>query len=84
MPKLESAEVVLVHCNLVNNSYQQASKVLLTFVPNKQFDQLITISPHLLTMLKTNNSEFSFIQEWFTDHRSLEIEDSVNITLVIG
>ena len=84
MPKLESAEVVLVHCNLVNNSYHQASKVLLTFVPNKQFDQLITISPHLLTMLKTTNSEFSFIQEWFTDHRSLEIEDSVNITLVIG
>ena len=37
--KLESAEVVLMHCNLVNNSYQQASKVLLTFVPNKQFGQ---------------------------------------------
>ena len=77
VPKLESVEVVLVHCNLVNNSYQQASKVLLTFVPNKQFDQLITISPHLLTMLKTTNSEFPFIQVWFTDqnNRSLEIED---------
>ena len=37
VPKLESVEVALVHCNLVNNSYQQASKVLLTFVPNKQF-----------------------------------------------
>ena len=37
--KLESAEVVLMHCNLVNNSYQQASKVLFTFVPNKQFGQ---------------------------------------------
>ena len=36
-PKLEPVEVVLVHCNLVNNNYQQASKVLLTFVPNKQF-----------------------------------------------
>ena len=35
VPKLESAEVVLVHCNLVNNNYQQASKVLFTFVPNK-------------------------------------------------
>ena len=46
VPKLESVEVVLVHCNLVNNSYQQASKVLSTFVPNKQFDQLITISSH--------------------------------------
>ena len=85
MPKLESAEVVLVHCNLVNNSYHQASKVLLTFVPNKQFDQLITISPHLLTMLKTTNSEFTFIQLWFTDqnNRPLQIADNVNITLVI-
>ena len=52
VPKLESVEVVLVHCNLVNNNYQQASKVLFTFVPNKQFGQLITISPHSLTMLK--------------------------------
>ena len=83
-PKLESAEVVLMHCNLVNNSYQQASKVLFTFVPNKQFGQLITISPHLLTMLKTTNAEFQSIQVWFTDqnNRSLEIEDSVNITLI--
>ena len=38
MPKLESVEVVLVHCNLVNNNYQQASKVLFTFVPNKLFN----------------------------------------------
>ena len=43
VPKLEYVEVVLVHCNLVNNSYQQASKVLFAFVPNKQFGQLITI-----------------------------------------
>ena len=86
VPKLESVEVVLVHCNLVNNSYQQASKVLFTFVPNKQFGQLITISPHSITMLKTTNSEFPFIQVWFTDqnNRPLEIEDSVNITLIIG
>ena len=86
VPKLESVEVVLVHCNLVNNSYQKASKVLFTFVPNKQFGQLITISPHLLTMLKTTNAEFQSIQVWFTDqnNRPLEIEDSVNITLIIG
>ena len=85
-PKLESVEVVLVHCNLVNNNYQKASKVLFTFVPNKQFGQLITISPHLLTMLKTTNAEFQSIQVWFTDqnNRPLEIEDSVNITLIIG
>ena len=72
--------------NLVNNSDQQASKVLLTFVSKKQFGQLITISPHLLTMLKTTNAEFQSIQLWFTDqnNRPLEIEDSVNITLIIG
>ena len=57
MPKLESTEVVLVHCNLVNNNYQQASKVLFTFVPNKQFEQLINIAPHSLTMLSTTNTE---------------------------
>ena len=86
VPRLETVEVVLVHCNLVNNNYQQASKVLLTFVPNKQFGQLITITPHSPTMLKTTNAEFSSIKIWFTDqkNRPLEIEDNVNITLIIG
>ena len=86
VPRLETVEVVLVHCNLVNNNYQQASKVLFTFVPNKQFGQLITITPHSLTMLKTTNVEFSFIEIWFThqNNRPLEIEDDVNITLIIG
>ena len=86
MPKLESFEVVLVHCNLVNNNYQEESKALFTFVPNKQFGQLINISPHSLTMLSTTNTEFSFIEVWFTDQNSepLEIEDNVNLTLIIG
>ena len=85
-PKLKTVEVDLVHCNLVNNNYQQTSKVLFTFVPNKKFGQLITITPHLPTMLKTTNAEFSFIEIWFTDqnNRPLEIEDNVNITLIIG
>ena len=48
VPRLENVEVVLVHCNLVDNSYQQHSRVLFTFVPNKQYDQLISISPHSL------------------------------------
>ena len=56
VPKLESVEVVLVHFNLVNNKYQQASKVLFTFVPNKQFDQLINISPHSFRKLNTTNA----------------------------
>ena len=58
VPKLEAAKVVLVHHNLVNNNYQEASKVLFTFVPNKQFGQLITITPHSSTMLNTTNAEF--------------------------
>ena len=62
MPKLESAEVVLVHCNLVNNNYQQTSKILFTFVPNKQFGQLINIATHSLTKLGTTNTEFSFTE----------------------
>ena len=86
VPKLETVDLVSVHCNLVNNNYQQASKVLFTFVPNKNHGQLITVSLHLLIMLKTVNTEFSFIEIWFTDqdNRPLEIEDSVNISLIIG
>ena len=86
VPNLETVQIVLVHCNLVNKNYQQASKILPTFVLNKQFGQLITITPHSLTMLKTTNAEFSFIEIWFTDenNRPLEIEDNVNITLIIG
>ena len=67
MPKLDSVEVVLIHSNLVNNNYQQASKVLFTFVPNKQFGQIITIAPHSLTWLNTTNTEFSTIEVWFAD-----------------
>ena len=86
VPKLESVDLIFVHCNVVNNSYQQASKVLFTFVPNKKYGQLITISPEALIMLKTVNTEFSFIEIWFTyqDNRSLEIEDCVNISLIVG
>ena len=67
VPKLESAEIVLVHCNLVKNDYQHTSKVLFSFVPNKQFGQLINISPYSLTMMNTVNTELSFAEVWFTD-----------------
>ena len=62
VPKLESVEVVLVHCNLVKNDYQHTSKVLFSFVPNKQFGQLINILPHSLTMMNTVNTEVSFLK----------------------
>ena len=85
-PKIGSVEVVFVHCSSGNNSYQKASKVSFTFVPNKQFGQSITISAHLLKMLKNTNVEFQSIELWLTNqnNRPLEIEDSVNITLIIG
>ena len=86
VPKLESVEVVLVHFNLVNNNYQQTSKVLFTFVPYKQFGQLINIAPYSLTLLSTTNTESSSIEVWFTDENSkpLEIENNVNLTQIIG
>ena len=86
VPILENVEAVLVHCNLVNNSYQQAAIVLFTFVPNKQYGQLISIAPHSLMFSKTMNTEFSEIEIWFTDqnNNALEIEDNVNIALIIG
>ena len=86
VPRLENFEVVLLHCNLVNNSYQQASRVLFTFVSTKQYGQLISLSPHSLVFLKTMNTEFSEIEVWFTDknNNALEIEDSVNISLIIN
>ena len=86
VPKLESVEVVLVHCNLVKNDYQHTSKVLFSFVLNKQFGQLINISPHSLTMMNTVNTEFYFAKVWFRYQvsKALEIEDNVNLTLIIG
>ena len=86
VPKLESVEVVLVHCNLVKNDYQHTSKVLFIFVTNKQFGQLINISQNPLTMVKTVNTEFSYVEIWFTDqaNKALEIEDDINLKLIIG
>ena len=62
VPNLESVEVVLVHCNLVKSDYQHTSKVLFSFVPNKQFGQLIIISLHSLTMMNTVNTEFLLLK----------------------
>ena len=82
---LEIVELVLVHFNLVNNDYQQDSRVLFTFVPNKTFGSLLEISPTNQVFLKTFNSEFYEVKIWFTDQTSkpLEIEDKINITLII-
>ena len=66
-PHVEITEVALVHCNIVNN---------------KLFGHLLDISPKNFIFLKTLNSEFSYIEVWFTE--PLLIEDKINITLVIN
>ena len=70
MPLLEITELVLVHCNLVNNDYQQDSVILYTFVPNKPFGSLLEISPTNHIFLRTFNSGFQDIKIWFTDQTS--------------
>ena len=85
VPHLEITEVVLVHCNIVNNDYQQDSRVLYTFVPNKPFGSLLEISPTNHIFLRTFNTEYDEIKVWFKDQNSqpLEIEYRINLTLVI-
>ena len=70
VPQLEITEVVSVHCNIANNDYQQDSRVLYTFVPNKPFGSLLEICPANYIFLKTFNSEFQTIEVWFTDQNS--------------
>ena len=85
VPHLEVFELVLVHCSLVNNDYQQDSRILYTFVPNKSFGSLLKILPINHISLKTFNSEFQEIKVWFTDQtkKPLEIEGKINLTLII-
>ena len=85
VPHLEITEVVLVHCNMVNNDYQHDSRVLYTFVQNKSFGSLLDISPSNHIFLKTFNSEYDEIIVWFADQNSkpLEIEDKINLIMVI-
>ena len=85
-PHLEITEVVLVHCNIVNIYYQQDSRVLYAFIPNKLFGHLLDISPKNFIFSKTFNLIYSRIEVWFTDQNSkpLEVEDKINITLVIN
>lgn len=85
VPEMEITEVVLVHCNLVNNNYQRDSRILHTFVPDKSFGQLLNISPAEFIWLNTFKSEFTSIEVWLTDQESrpLEIEDKINLTMVI-
>ena len=86
VPHLEITEVALVHCNFANSNYQQNSRVLYTYGRNKPFSSLLEIAPTNFIPLKTFNSEFSYIEVWFTDQTSqpLEIENRINLALVIN
>ena len=70
LPRREITEVVLVHCYIVDNGYQQYSRVLYIFVPNKLFGSLLQISPINHILLKTLNSKYDEIKIWFTDQNS--------------
>ena len=85
VPHLEIVKLVLVLSNFVNNDYQQDSRILYTFVPNKPFGSLLEVSPTNNLFLKTFNSELQEIKVWFTDQTSkpLEVEEKINLTLII-
>ena len=86
MSYLEIVKVALIHCKVSNNSYQQNSRALCTFVPNKSFGQLLDISPKSFIFLKIFDLELSYIEVLFTDQNfnPLEIENAINIALVIN
>ena len=78
MPHLEITEVVLGHFNIVNNDYQQDSRVSYTFVPNEPFGSLLEISPTNHIFLKTFNSEYDEIIVWFTDQNRNRRQNKFN------
>ena len=85
VPHLLLTELVLVHCHFVNNDYQQDSRVLYIFVPNKSFGELLDISPKNFIFLKAFDSELSYIEVWFINQNPKPLEIyKINIALVIN
>ena len=82
---LEVFELVIVHCNNIDNNYQRDSRILCAFVLNKLFGSLLEILPSNHIFLKAFDSEFQEIKIWFTDQTSkpLEVEDKINLTMII-
>ena len=85
VPHLEIIEAILVRCNLVNNDYQQDSRIFYTFVLNKPLSSLLEISPTSHIFSKTFNSEFQERKVWFTGQTSkpLEVENKINLGMII-
>ena len=71
---LEIAKAALVYCNIVNNDYQQNLRAFYIFVPDKSFGKSLDISPKISIFLKIFDSEFSYIEVWFTDQNSKPLE----------
>ena len=84
VPLLEIKETILGQCHLVNNRYQQNSKALFTFVPDKPFRQLLSRLKFIFFI--KFHSYFSYIKVWFTDQSfdPLDVECRINLTLVIN
>ena len=79
-------EVVLVHCNIVNNQNQRDPRVLFIFFPNKSFGQLLSISSTNHIYSETFHSEFSHVKVWFADQTyvPLKKEDRISLTFIIN
>ena len=60
-PQLDQVESILLHCNLVRNQYLQNSKLLYEFVPDKKFEQLISVKPPVFIRCKTSDALFDYI-----------------------
>ena len=83
---VEITKVILIHCNIFNDDYQQDSRVLYIFSPDKSFGKLLDISLKHFIFLKNFNSESLYIEVWFTDQNTkpLEVDDQIIIILVIN
>ena len=79
MPYLEITEVLLIHCNVVNNSYLQNLRVLYTFVPKKSLGQLLDISPENFMFLKTFDSKIKTLWQNYRDEPALTDGEIIDV-----
>ena len=77
VPSLEVVEVGLVQCNLVDNQYQQKSKILYTLTSSKSYAYLPSVEQSNLVFLKTCNADFDEIIIIFTDENGRLLEKKI-------
>ena len=85
MPHLEVVELVLIHFNLVNNNYQQNSRIYIHLHQTCPLEVYYNYHPQKMSFLKKFNSDFQEIKVWFTDQnfKPLQVEEKINLTLII-